>query len=114
MAAKKPQDTKGIPFRETISIRPSWLKAMIPVDWMKAAEALLDIQLKYTVSAEDMERYISIGAAAPVPLVVAVENFANGTWVIEIDPVSNAVHVKDANPIVLPNAGDVSRFGKPN
>lgn len=114
MAGKKPQNLTNLPFRETVSIRPSWLKAMIPVDWMQAAERLLEIQNQYVVSAEDMERFISIGSAAPVPLVAAVEKFANGEWIIEVDPVSNVVHVKDANPIITPKAGEVSKFGKPN
>lgn len=101
---------KAAPVRDSVFISPPWLKAMIPPDWMHAAEQLLAIQKKYGVSNEDMERFVSIGATAPVPLVAAVEKFAAGDWIIEMR--EGHVHVSEKNPVIVPTAGQVSKFGK--
>lgn len=56
---------------------------MIPPVWIQAAVRLDEIRATFDVPAERMELFVGLATSLPVPLVQAVQNFADGTWIIE-------------------------------
>jgi hypothetical protein len=101
-----------VTFVEKPVIKPSWLLKTIHPEWVKLAERLCQIQVAHNVSHEDMSLYIDVASGAPIPFVIAVEKLAKGDWIIEIDETTKMVNVKDAHPIIIPTAGEVSKFKK--